>query len=219
MIQTIIEKVLRAMFGYMLYGLGISMTVNANQGLAPWGVFHDGLAGNLGILFGTASQLVGAAIVILDIFLGERIGWGTVGNVFFIGYFINLVDKLDFIPKFNNIFLSYLLMFAGMATISLATYFYLSAQLGAGPRDGLMIALTKRSKFSVGTIRNIIEFCVVIAGYLLGGKIGIGTLIMAFFMGRFIQLCFRLFKFDVRVIKHRYVDEDLKSLFEKLKNC
>ena len=205
------------MFGYALYGLGISMTVNANQGLAPWGVLHDGLAGYLGIQFGTAAQVVGVVIVIADIFFGERIGWGTIGNVFFVGYFINLFHQLNFIPQFENIWLSYLLMFAGMFTISFASYFYLSAQLGAGPRDGLMIALTKRSKFTVGTIRNIIEFCVVVAGFFLGGKIGIGTLIMAFFLGRFIQLTFRLFKFDVRVIKHRYLDEDIKFLIGKFK--
>ena len=203
------------MFGYVLYGLGISMTISANQGLAPWGVFHGGLAEIFGIELGTAAQFVGAAIVIVDILFGERVGWGTVGNVFFVGYFINLFGRLGFIPQFENIWLSYSLMFAGMATISLASYFYLSAQIGAGPRDGLMIALTKRSKFTVGTIRNAIEVCVVIVGYFLGGKIGLGTLIMAIFLGRFIQLTFHLFKFDVRVVKHRYIDEDIKFLIGK----
>ncbi len=207
------------MFGYLLYGLGISMTINANQGLAPWGVFHDGLAGILGIKLGTAAQIVGAAIVIVDIFLGERVGWGTVGNVFFIGFFINKIELLDFVPVFEDIWLSYLLMFAGMATISLASYFYLSTQLGAGPRDGLMIALTKRSKFQVGIIRNAIEICVVIAGYFLGGRVGLGTLIMALGLGHFIQFTFRIFKFDVRQVKHRYIDEDIKFLVEKFKQA
>jgi len=205
------------MFGYLLYGLGISMTINANQGLAPWGVLHDGLAGKMGIMLGTAAQIVGAAIVIVDIFFGERIGWGTVGNVVFVGFFINQIELLGFIPVFDNIWLSYLLMFAGMATISLATYFYLSAQLGAGPRDGLMIAFTKRSKFKVGMIRNAIEICVLIAGYFLGGKVGIGTLIMAVGLGRFVQFAFHIFKFDVRQVKHRYIDEDIKFLVEKFK--
>jgi len=205
------------MFGYVLYGLGISMTVSANLGLSPWGVLHDGIANIFNIEFGTATKLIGAAIVIADIFFGERIGWGTVGNVYFIGSFINFFDRLGFIPQFENIWLSYLLLFAGMLTISFATYFYLSAQLGAGPRDGLMIALTKRSKLTVGTIRNAIEICVVIVGFLLGGKTGLGTLIMAILLGQFIQFVFRLFKFDVRVIKHRYIDEDIKFFIGKFK--
>ena len=93
--------------------------------------------------------------------------------MYFIGFFINQIELLGFIPTFENIWLSYLQMIIGMATISLATYFYLSAQLGAGPRDGLMIALTKRSKFKVGIIRNAIEICVVVIGYLLGGRVGL----------------------------------------------
>lgn len=206
------------MVGYLLYGLGISMTINANLGLAPWGVLHDGLGNLLGIELGTAAQIVGAVIVIVDIFFGERIGWGTVGNVIFIGFFINQIKFLGFLPTFENFWLSSLLMVAGMATISLATYFYLSAQLGAGPRDGLMIALTKNSSLKVGTIRNIIEVCVVIAGYFLGGRIGLGTLLMAIGLGRFIQLVFQVFKFDVREVKHRYIEEDFKFIANQFNN-
>lgn len=206
------------MFGYFLYGLGIVMTIHANQGLAPWEVFHQGLAFQLGTTMGTASQIVGAAVILLDIIFGERIGWGTIGNVIFIGFFVDLFILLDFIPIFKNIWMSYTLMLTGMFTISLATYFYLSAQMGAGPRDGLMIAFTKRSNLQVGLIRNAIEICILTAGYFLGGKVGPGTVVMAIFLGRFIQLSFRIFKFNVKEIQHRYIDQDIAFLANKLKN-
>jgi uncharacterized membrane protein YczE len=109
------------------------------------------------------------------------------------------------------------MMLAGVFVMALATYSYLSAQLGAGPRDGLMIAMTKRINLSVGWIRNIIEVVVLIAGYFMGGSVGFGTLFMAVLFSRFIQLVFKLFKFDVRQVRHRYIDQDFALLFNILK--
>lgn len=214
----LVKKTIHLMAGYALYGLGIVMTLNANQGLSPWDVFHQGLSNQIGITIGTASQIVGAAVVIMDILFNERIGWGTILNVIFIGFFVDLFMLNGFVPKFNNIFASYALMFAGMCVIALATFLYLSAQLGAGPRDGLMIALTKHLPLPVGLVRNLIELFILAAGYLMGGSVGFGTLFIALGMGRLIQVVFNLFKFDVRQVRHRYVDEDLSLIFNRLRN-
>ena len=108
------------------------------------------------------------------------------------------------------------MMLVGLVVMALATYSYLSAQLGAGPRDGLMIAMTKRINLSVGWIRNMIEAVVLVAGYFMGGSVGLGTLVMAVLFGRFIQFVFKLFKFDVRQVRHRYIDQDFALLFNKL---
>lgn len=205
------------MIGYFLYALGIVMTINAQQGLGPWGVFHQGLSSQLNITFGIAVIIVGAVIVILDFILGERIGWGTIGNVIFIGTFIDLITDIKLVPVFENIFLSYLMMFIGMFTISLAAYFYLSARLGAGPRDGLMIALTKLANKPVGLIRSTIEVTALIIGYFLGGSVGWGTLIMSFGLGFFIQISFKMFNFDVKKVEHKYIDQDLALLIQKIK--
>ncbi len=207
----------RLMIGYSLFALGIVLTINAQQGLAPWGVFHQGLSLQLNITFGTAAQIVGAVIVILDFILGERVGWGTIGNVIFIGMFIDLFTSNNLVPVFENIYISFLMMFIGMFTISLAAYFYLSARLGAGPRDGLMIALTKRTNKPVGLVRSSIEIIVLIVGYFLGGSVGWGTLIMSFGVGFFFQTTFKMFKFDVKQVKHQYIDQDFALLMQKLR--
>ena len=212
-----IGKLARLMIGYFLYGLGIVLTVNANQGLAPWSVFHQGLANQLHITMGVATQVVGLVILVLDFIFGERLGWGTIGNVVFIGTFIDLIMLNNWIPIPESIVVSYGMMLIGLVVMALATYSYLSAQLGAGPRDGLMIAMTKRINLSVGWIRNMIEAVVLIAGYFMGGSVGLGTLVMAILFGRFIQLTFKLFKFDVRQVKHRYIDQDFALIFSRLK--
>lgn len=216
--KIIISKIARLMVGYFLYGLGIVLTVNAHQGLAPWDVFHQGLSLQLHISLGVASQIVGIAILVLDFIFGERLGWGTIGNVIFIGTFIDLIMLNNWIPIPENIAVSYGMIVVGMAVIALATYSYLSAQLGAGPRDGLMIALTKRINLSVGLIRNMIEVVVLVAGYFMGGSVGLGSLAMTILLGRFIQLTFKLFKFDVRQVKHRYIDQDFALIFNRRKN-
>ena len=205
------------MIGYFLYALGIVMTINAQQGLDPWGVFHQGLSSQLNITFGAVVQIIGAVIVLLDFILGEKIGWGTIGNVIFIGMFIDLILKNNLVPVFENTYLSYLMIFIGMFSISLAAYFYISAQLGAGARDGLMIALTKRTNKPVGLVRGLIEITALIIGYFLGGPVGWGTLIMSLMIGFFFQITFRMFNFDVKNIKHRYIDQDFKFLIQKLK--
>ena len=215
--KYIILKISRLIIGYFLYALGIVMTINAQQGLGPWGVFHQGLSSHLNITFGIAVIIVGAVIVILDFILGERIGWGTIGNVIFIGTFIDLITDIKLVPVFENIFLSYLMMFIGMFTISLAAYFYLSARLGAGPRDGLMIALTKLANKPVGLIRSTIEVTALIIGYFLGGSVGWGTLIMSFGLGFFIQISFKMFNFDVKKVEHKYIDQDFAFLIQKIK--
>ena len=213
--KNIIIKIPRLLIGYFLYALGIVMTINAQQGLGPWGVLHQGLSLQFNITFGIAVIIVGAVIVILDFILGERVGWGTIGNVIFIGTFIDLITNINLIPVFESTIISYLMMIAGMFTISLAAYFYLSTQLGAGPRDGLMIALTKRTNKPVGLIRSLIELCALIAGYFLGGSVGWGTLVMSLGLGLFFQLTFRMLKFDVKKIEHRFIDQDFALLINK----
>ena len=213
--KTALGKITRLMIGYFLYGVGIVMSVNAGLGLSPWGVFSQGLSVQLGMTLGTAVMTSGAVILILDIILGERIGWGTVGNVYFIGTFIDLVDASGIIPVCDTIFLRLLQVILSLAVVSMATYLYLSARMGSGPRDGLMVALTKRTGKQVGLIRTMIESTVLIAGYLMGGIVGWGTLIMSLGIGPLIQFTFKVFNFDVRQVTHRTINQDIALLFKK----
>lgn len=213
--QNAIWKIVRLMAGYFVYGLGIACSVNAQLGLAPWEVFHQGMSNQLGISMGVAIQIAGAAILILDVLLHERIGWGTIGNVYFIGLFLDLIQQTGLVPLFQGILPRVLMMLAGMILISLATYLYLGAQLGSGPRDGLMVALTKKLKLPVGVIRSAIEVTALIAGYFMGGSVGWGTLIMPLGLGFSIQTIFSLLKFDVRQIQHHTIDQDIAVMLKK----
>lgn len=207
-----LKQVPRLILGYFLYALGIALTVDANLGLAPWDVLHQGLSQTLGITFGTASIGVGVIIVLLNVKLGERVGWGTVGNMLFIGLFLDLLFGSGLLPSFESIPLRVIQLFAGMYTIGLASFVYLGCGMGSGPRDGLMVALTKKTKRPVGLIRSGIELCVLAVGYFLGGSIGIGTVLTAFGIGFAVQTTFKLLKFDVKAQRHRFIDEDLALL-------
>jgi len=178
----------------------------------PWDVFHQGLGNLLGITMGQASILVGLVIVLANWLLGEKIGIGTLCNMVFIGLFLDLLMQNNVIPQFDALALRILMMFMGLFIIGIATYFYLSVGWGAGPRDGLMVALTKRTNKSVRFIRNSIEVSAVTIGFLLGGSLGLGTLAMALSGGYFIQLAFKLFRFDVKALKHHYLEDHVREL-------
>lgn len=214
--KNIIKRAAKLLLGLVLYALGIVMTINANLGLAPWDIFHQGLSMNIGITMGQASIIVGMVLVVFDSFLGERLGWGTLANMVFIGIFMDILMLNHLVPVFKSIVPRVLMMLSGLFTIGIASYFYISAGMGSGPRDGLMVALTKRTARSVRFIRNCIELSVLAIGYFLGGSIGIGTVIMALSSGYFVQFTFKLFRFNVKEIKHRFIDEDIKYLYGRL---
>ena len=210
--QHYVIRTLRMMTGLFVFAVGIVMTIHANIGLAPWDVFHQGLANVLGITMGQASILVGLTVVAIDFFAGERIGWGTLGNMVLIGLFIDFLMLNGLVPQMQHFVTGVLQMIAGLFVIGLASVLYIGAGMGCGPRDGLMVALLKRTGRSVGTIRGLLEGAALAGGWLLGGTVGLGTVITAVLTGPVVQLAFRLLRFDVKNVRHTYVDEDLKAL-------
>ncbi len=210
--KTVLQRLLRLFTGLFLYAVGIVLTINASLGLSPWDVFHQGLSNVLGITMGQASIGVGLILVIADSLLGERIGWGTLCNMLFIGLFMDLLMLNGIIPVSKGIVPGLLMASSGMFVIGIASYFYIGAGLGSGPRDGMMVALTKKTGRSVRFIRNAIELCVLVIGYFLGGFVGFGTLFMALAVGYFVQFAFKLFKFNVKSVQHRFIDDDIKLL-------
>jgi len=212
----VVQKVIRLFIGLFLYAVGIVLTINANLGLAPWDVFHQGMTHLIGITMGQASIAVGIILVVLNSVLGEKLGWGTLFNMLFIGLFMDLIMLNHLIPICKGVIPGAIMMVLGMMVIGIASFFYIGAGLGSGPRDGLMIALTKKTSKSVRFVRNSIELSALTVGYILGGYAGVGTLIMALTLGCIIQFAFKVLKFDVSGINHRFIDEDIKTLKEKL---
>ncbi|MDW7671411.1 MAG: hypothetical protein SCK57_00490 [Bacillota bacterium] len=211
-------RLLRMLAGLFLFAVGIVMTINANIGLAPWDVFHQGLSNVLGITMGQASIIVGVVVVGVDFFAGERIGWGTLGNMVFIGLFIDFLMLNNLIPEMQLFIAGVFQMVAGLFVIGIASVLYIGAGMGCGPRDGLMVALLKKTGRSVSLIRGILEGGALVCGWLLGGTVGLGTVITALLTGPMVQLAFRMLRFDVKVVQHHYIDQDIKALGKLMKS-
>lgn len=172
--------------GMVLYSLGISLTVRSNIGFSPWDILHQGIANHTGLSFGMVSMGVGIIILIINGLNHERVGVGTVANVLLIGVLLDLI--LPLIPVNHGYLTGIPMMLLGLATIGFATVFYLSTGLGAGPRDGLMLVLTRVTGRDIALVRNAIEVCVTLLGFLLGGPVGLGTILTALTMGHFVKL-------------------------------
>jgi len=193
-------RVVRLFLGLFLYAFGIVMTLRANLGYSPWDVFHQGLGLHLGITLGIASILVGLAIVSITVFMKEKIGVGTLCNMVFIGVFIDVIMSRNWIPLMHGFVAGLVMMFGGLFVIGLATVFYMGAGYGAGPRDSLMVVITKRTGKPVGLCRCCLEGTVLFIGWLLGGYAGWGTLISALGIGVAVQVVFSILRFDVKAI-------------------
>jgi len=186
--------------GLLCFACGIVLTLKAGVGLGSWDVFHQGLARQTGLTIGQANTIVGAVVLFLAWALGARPGIATVLNMLLIGVFVDLFLRLGIVPDFApaSLPLRVLIDVIGVAVVALGTACYIKANLGAGPRDGLMLALTRRIGWRVSVIRAAIELSVVALGFLLGGTAGIGTLIFAFGIGPMIGVTFRLFRMDIK---------------------
>jgi uncharacterized membrane protein YczE len=146
------------------------------------------------------------------VLLKEKIGIGTVLNTVLIGVFVDILLSLNILPKMTNFFAGLLVMVIGQIIVSFASYFYISPGMGCGPRDTLMVALGKRfPTVPIGAIRGLIEGTVLIIGFLLGAKVGIGTVIAVFGISFIMQTIFKHLKFDIKGVVH-------ESLFDSFKN-
>ena len=213
--NKIIRVISRLLLGFIIYGLAIVVMIHANIGLSPWDVFHQGISLKTGFSMGQISIMVGIIIIIIDAVLGEGIGFATLGNVVLIGTFLDIFENLKIVPYASNLFTGIIMMIIGIILAAIATVLYLKPALGSGPRDGLMLAINKRSSKSVGTIRTIIELSVLLAGWLLGGSVGVGTIISGVGLGYTIQIGFTISHIDSKALNHQSIYDTIKSLKNK----
>ncbi len=180
-----------AQLGFATYGLAIALIIQAELGTGPWAVLAVALADLFGTSPGTMIIITGVIVLAGALALKEKIGWGTLGNILFIGLWVDLF--LLFIPSFKgNLYLQIPLMLVAVVLSGLATAIYISVNAGAGPRDSLMLAVSRVTGTSVRLSRGIIEVLVVVLGWILEGPIGFGTLAFAVLIGPLIQVFFRL---------------------------
>lgn len=190
-VYTLVVQALRLallMAGLFLAAAGMAVMIRADFGVGPWVVLHAGLAKQTGLTIGRVSQLLGLLLIGSGWLLGIRPRVGTLINMVFVGYFLDLTLEWRFLTGNYGVLQAALLVLGGTFSMGMGIATYLAADLGAGPRDGLMLGLTQRSgKWPVGRVRTAMEVVVLLAGYLLGGPVGWGTLIASTALGPSIQ--------------------------------
>jgi len=209
---NIFSRLIRLIWGLFLFAMGIVVTMKAHLGFAPWEVFHQGISLNIGISIGKVSILTGLVICILVALMGEKLGLGTILNMFLIGIFMDVILGMNLIPEMKGFLSGTLMMFLGLFIISFASYFYIGSGFGAGPRDSLMVALERKTGMAVGLCRGLLEGSAVFIGWLMGGPVGLGTVLAAFGIGFCIQMVFSLMKFEATMVRHETLKVTLKGL-------
>ena len=198
-----LEKLARCITGLAFFGFGITLFLRANLGLAPWDIFHKGLSEKFDISIGLVIEGVGSLLLLLWIPLRQRPGVGTILNAIEIGLVVNLTQPI--IGEPDQLIIRVMMVIAGVIVIGLGSALYIGAGLGSGPRDGLMLGLSKRSiagrQISIRVARTVVEISVMVAGLFLGGSIGIGNLIFMFGIGPLVQLI--LPRFEMRLASDR----------------
>jgi uncharacterized membrane protein YczE len=200
--MRITRRLLQLYSGLFLYALGIVVTMKANIGYAPWEVFHAGLATILSSQIGTMTILVGIILVSITAIFGEQVGLGTISNMIFVGVFMNILLASGLFSDRTTMVFGVVQHIAGLFIIALASWLYIKSGFGAGPRDSLMVLLSRKTGFPIGVCRAAIEASVTFIGFALGGMMGWGTLLSAVMVGLCIQLTFRLLRFDATSVVH-----------------
>ena len=173
-------------FGLSIFGLGEGLLIVSFTGASPWSVLAQGISLNVNLSIGTITLLISIAVLILWIPLGQKPGMGTIFNALIIAIMIDLCIK--YVPTPSNYIHQLLLALISVIMVGIGGGIYLVSNLGAGPRDGLMIGLQKLTNFPIAVVRATLEISVVSIGWYLGGKVGIGTLLFAFGIGPCVAL-------------------------------
>jgi uncharacterized membrane protein YczE len=191
--NTFIRDFFVIQIGFALFGLSIALTIESNLGTGTWSVFEVALAEITKLSVGTITVIVGFSVLVIALALREKVGWGTLGNILSIGPWLDLF--LWLLPSIqDNLILQFIFSFAGVFTQGIASAIYIGVNAGAGPRDSLMLAIHRTTKLSLRVSRGAVELAVLIIGSLLGGPVGIGTLIFAVLIGPAVQWAFKIFK-------------------------
>ena len=214
-IVYLLRQTLKAAFGLFLFAFGVYLTICANIGLAPWDCLSMGLSYHTPFGYGIVHTAISIIILVIDVLLKEKIGFGTVLDALLVGNFVDFFRWLNFVPISQAIPLGILLILAGLFIMAYGQYVYMSAGQGCGPRDALLIALGKRfSRLPIGVVQTALVGLALLVGWLLGGPVGIGTVISVFGMGTAMQIVFHLLHFEPRNITHQNLIEAVQTLHQ-----
>lgn len=197
-------------------GFGVYLTIQANIGAGPWDVLNLGLSKSLGMLYGTASIAVSVTILVIDILLREPIGLAMFIDAFVVGKAVDFFNLIRAVPPAASLMTGIPVMIAGLVIMAYTQYTYMIASLGCGPRDTLLVGLAKRARrIPIGAVSIALLSFATLVGWLLGGPVGVGTLICAFCAGPIMQFAFHTVRFDATLIRHQRLRDSARVLFSR----
>ena len=211
--KHILSGWLRILFGLAVYSFGVHLTIAANIGLAPWDCLGMGISIHTPLNYGRSMVLISVTAVLIQLVLRENIGFATILDALITGNLTQLLNEINPYPANHSIWLGIVLMLFGFLFISLGMYLYMSAEQGCGPKDGLLIAIGKRMpKLPIGVVEILLWAVITFAGWLLGGSVGIGTIISVFVGGSVMHLFFDVIGFEPRKLKHKSLSETFRQM-------
>ena len=213
---SIVINMLLAAISLFINGFGIYLTIQANIGAGPWDVLNLGLSKSLGVLYGTASIAVSYLILAIDVTMREPIGIDMFIDAFVVGKAVDFFNRLNLVPRCESAHMGIPVMIIGLVIMAYTQYTYMCASLGCGPRDTLLVALAKRTKrIPIGAVSVGLLSLATFIGWLLGGPVGIGTLICAFGTGPIMQMAFMSVRFDATHVHHQHMAESVRVFMHR----
>ena len=211
--RAILLQWLQIAGGLLVFAFGVHLTIYANIGLAPWDCLGMGISRHTPLNYGLSMTAMAVAILLIDLALHERVGFGTIIDALLTGNFVQLFNDLDRLPENHSLLLGVAIMLVGFVFMALGMWIYMRAAQGCGPRDSLLIGLGKRlPRLPIGAVEILLWAAVLLLGWLLGGPVGVGTLISTVCAGAVMQLVYNLLRFEPRSIRHRDVAEIARAL-------
>ena len=206
---------LRIFLGLSIYSFGVYLTIYANIGLAPWDCLGMGIAKHTPLNYGSSMVLIGVCAIIVQLILREPIGFATLLDAVITGNLTQLLCDISPYPENHSLWLGSIFMLFGFLFIALGMYVYMKAEQGCGPKDGLLIAIGKRlPKIPIGVVEILLRAVVILFGWMLGGAVGIGTVISTVGAGALMHLFYSVIHFEPRKLKHRSIQETFSILFD-----
>ncbi len=211
--KRVFREWLRIVLGLLVFSVGVHLTIHANIGLMPWDCLGMGISYHTPLNYGLSMTAMSVLVLLIDLLLRERIGFGTVIDAVLTGNFVQMFNDLDPFPMCATVWTGIPVMLLGLVIMSLGMWLYMSAGQCCGPRDSLLVGLGKRlPRWPIGMVQILILAAVLLVGWLLGGPVGIGTLISTFGLGIVMNLVYKLIRFEPRRVRHRDVLEILRIL-------
>lgn len=211
--KTILLQWLRIIFGLFVFSFGVHLTIFANIGLAPWDCLSMGVSYHTPLNYGLSVTLISVIIIVIDLLMKERIGFGTIFDAFLVGNMVQLFNDLNPLPLNDSLLPGVGIMLLGFVFMAVGQWLYMSGAQCCGPRDMLLVGLGKRlPKVPIGVVEVLLWGAVVLAGWLLGGPVGVGTLLSVLGAGLVMQAVLTVVKFEPRAVRNRDCIEVVRIL-------